>query len=234
MVLPRTSAGYVEVGSVVDENGVDIGPLLAWRMNDFHLAEARFVTSASGRADYVEGTVNLRRPPLDGRSTRASVDAKLIVRHPDNSSSAFDVTDRAGIAFSSVGTLGLHVLDGLAYGTAIELLRLNGGKAASPPAELASPVPAATPAPAASAAATPVLAASATAPSPPPPAPPGPPPAPPAPAPAKPAASAPPPRPHAAPSPSAAPASAKGSCAMDTDCSGDRVCENGHCVAPSK
>ncbi|MBI5479628.1 MAG: hypothetical protein HY906_12265 [Deltaproteobacteria bacterium] len=54
--------------------------------------------------------------------------------------------------------------------------------------------------------------------------------APPAPAPAPPVEPAPAPEPPAAAPP--APASAPAGCAKDTDCKGDRVCENGRCVEP--
>jgi hypothetical protein len=53
---PNPSAP-IEVGPIVDEGGVDLGPVLAERMRERKLADAHVVDAPSGAVPYVQGTV---------------------------------------------------------------------------------------------------------------------------------------------------------------------------------
>jgi hypothetical protein len=57
---PVQQAGYLEVGPIIDQNGLDVGPLVAARMIDDGVADARVVEQASGKADYMEGSATIK------------------------------------------------------------------------------------------------------------------------------------------------------------------------------
>ena len=197
---PPFSAGYMEIGPIMDQNGIDVGPLVATRMRDMGVADSHVVSGATGKAQYVEGTATVKHDspsvgpggggialsvigttiiiggiatgivgaslssgdnggdtlktistdlfiggiallalgivamnaPPPGKA-RGTVDAKLLLRRPDNTTAALTVKDSSTIYFKRFPDLGLQNLDGLGYGMSSGVLQLNQNRPGSPP-----------------------------------------------------------------------------------------------------
>lgn len=138
---PPPSEKRIDLGPIVDDDdGMDIAPLVAGRMAELHLADARVVARRDPRVPYVNGTVSLSRgeevtenpaemwivfflvaPVVDYFAEKpgavsATLNADLKVTRGDARPEDLNVHDGMRLRYRHTSQSGREILDGIAYG----------------------------------------------------------------------------------------------------------------------